>query len=134
MNSRIKHLIRELTLRRGASQSSINAMATELEIELPDDYVEFLLHFNGGEGPIGNSYISLWSIEDIPSLNKAYAVEEFAPGLVIIGSDGGGTAYAIDKRTGKIVEVPFISMDTKLVYTIGTRLEDLLEYTTQNSH
>ena len=32
-------------------------------------------------------------------LNESWAVQEFAPELIIFGSDGGGTAYAFDTRT-----------------------------------
>lgn len=54
-----------------------------------------MLEVNGGEG------------------NEEYAVRDFAPGLVIIGSDGGGTAYGYAYRNDrpKLVEVDFISMD-----------------------
>ena len=39
-------------------------------------------------------------------------VSEFAPGLILFGSDGGGEAYAFDVREAVpiIVEVPFIGM------------------------
>ena len=32
---------------------------------LPDDYKEFMLWSNGGEGNIGSQYLSLWKIEDL---------------------------------------------------------------------
>jgi hypothetical protein len=46
-----------------------------------------------------------------------YAIREFAEGLVIFGSDSGGTAYAFDTRYEEttIVEVPFIGMDLSLM-------------------
>ena len=43
-------------------------------------------------------------------LNKEYSVEEYAPKLFIFGSDGGDTAFAIEKSTGDIYEMPFIGM------------------------
>jgi hypothetical protein len=128
MNSRVKQLISGLSLRQGNAQNVIYAMASSLGINLPEDYIDFLLNSNGGEGVIGNSYLALWAVEDIPSLNEAYAVNEFAPSLVIFGSDGGGTAYAFDKRIGQIVEVPFVGMADNAVRSIGISLEDLLEY------
>jgi hypothetical protein len=37
-------------------------------------------------------------------------VEELAPGFFMFGSDGGDTAFAIEKSTGDIYEMPFIGM------------------------
>lgn len=72
-----------------------------------------MLKTNGGEGTIGeDSYLRLWKIEEIIESNKGYSVEEFAPGLIIIGSDGGGTAYGFDFRSEKpiLVAVDFIGL------------------------
>lgn len=43
-------------------------MAIEQIYALPTDYKKFMMWSNGGEDQIGNSYISLWRIEDILSL------------------------------------------------------------------
>jgi hypothetical protein len=43
-------------------------------------------------------------------LNKDYEVETYAPEFFIFGSDGGDTAFTIEKSTGKIFEMPFIGM------------------------
>lgn len=42
---------------------------------LPDDYKEFMLWSNGGEGNIGSQYLSLWKIEDLMQLNKEYQIQ-----------------------------------------------------------
>lgn len=85
----------------------------ELKINFPHDYVDFMLKGNGGEGNIGTSYLRLWKMEDLAESNEDYGVNDFAPGLLIIGSDGAGTAYGFDLRSeiSKLVEVDFIGLD-----------------------
>ena len=63
----------------------------------------------------------MWPIGRLAEYNRDYCVEEFAPGLVLIGSDGSGTAYAIDTRTepGRMVSVPFVPMDLEEVAVCG---------------
>jgi hypothetical protein len=47
---------------------------------------------NGGEGSVGDTYVILWRIEELIEMSKAYDVAEYAPGLFLFGSDGGGEA------------------------------------------
>jgi hypothetical protein len=39
-------------------------------------------------------------------------VEEYIPGLTLIGSDGGGEAFGFDKRSKpwKVVMIPFVAL------------------------
>ena len=118
----------------------LNAPSTEQEIErvektlsfrFPDDYRQILLKHNGGEGSIGsNSYLVLWSVNDIIELNEAYEVHEFAPGLILFGTDGSDNAYAFDIRTDtkNIVNVPFIGMDLDEITVCADRFRDFLDY------
>ena len=110
---------------------NIKIVEKALEISLPLDFKLFLEKYNGAEGGIGeNSYIQIWSAEDIVKRNKRLDVNEFAPGLVLIGSDGGGTAYAYDTRDGSmpIVEIPFIPMRLKEVKICAKDLAGFFEY------
>jgi hypothetical protein len=93
-----------------ASESAIKKVEELINITFPEEYYDFLLISNGGEGPVGEeAYLALWKVEDLIKLNDDYGVEE----LLIIGSDGGDTAYCIDRRgeMQSFVEVPFIVMD-----------------------
>jgi SMI1 / KNR4 family. len=115
---------------KGKSSANIEALGKALGISFPVDYLEFMQEYNGGEGEIANSYVILWSAEDLTELNEAYAVNEFAPGLVLFGSDGGDLAYAFDVSRGsvRIVEVPFIGMDIKEIKDCANSFVDFLEY------
>lgn len=109
----------------------LNAVESQLGVSLPLEYADFLKYSNGAEGTIGeNSYLVLWRIEELVPLNKAYAVSEFAPGLLLFGSDGGGAGYAFDTRSGTppILEISFIGMDLNDTKLRGRTFIEFLEY------
>jgi hypothetical protein len=121
--------VRELTasLRKptGATREAIDLASTALGVTFPADYVAFMLESDGGEGRLGlGAYIALYPVGELLAKNKAYAVDEFAPGLVLFGSDGGGIAFAFDKRRvpAELVEVPFIPMSLDEVKVLGADL------------
>jgi hypothetical protein len=96
----------------GASSELLAHMALELGRPLPSEYLGFLRYMNGGEGFLAGTYVRLYSADQLSSLNRAYAVQQWLPGHLLIGSDGGGTAITL-APDGAIVEVPFIPMDTR---------------------
>jgi hypothetical protein len=75
----------------------IEKTETELMKVFPKDYVEFLLWSNGGEGEIGENYLSLWRCEDIAQLNEDYSIQKYlTENFVAFGTNGGGECYAFD--------------------------------------
>lgn len=113
-----------------ANASDFEQFETDVGFGLPADYESFLRRSNGGEGFIGpNGYVIFWKLGDLMEMNKAYQVPEFAPGLFIFGSDGGGEAYAFDVRTTAmpIVSVPFVGMDLNLARVIAPTFNEFLE-------
>lgn len=131
MNSKYDKLLKKIELNPPCSNEAIKKVEENLKFTFPKEYVSFLLTSNGGEGWIGDdSYLSLWRVDEIVALNQAYAVNEFAPGLILFGSDGGLDAYAFDTRgeVTIIVEVPFIGMDLREVKNCGNTFIEFLEY------
>ncbi|MGO4500081.1 SMI1/KNR4 family protein [Paenibacillus sp. 2RAB27] len=126
----IDYLIKELKFNTPTSKEVIVETGIQLGVNFPKDYIDFMIRFNGGEGIIGNSYLVLWSSEELVEDNEGYAVKEFADGLVLFGSDGGGTAYAFDSRYENmpIVEVPFIGMDLEEINRCSDTFIGFLEY------
>ncbi|MCU0484560.1 MAG: SMI1/KNR4 family protein [Anaerolineales bacterium] len=114
----------------GAQFEEIVKVQKILNIEFPQQYVDWLLLSNGGEGEVGNSYLALWCLEEIIPLNEAYEVHEFIPGIILIGSDGGDTAFGIDTYVSPhpFIEVPFIGMDRKEIRVCGETFADFLDY------
>lgn len=117
----------EFTCNPGAPESSIEQLQ-RLYAALPGDYIEWLRQTNGGEGFAGENYLILWRAEELEDFNREYEVGEYAPGLILIGSTGGGEAYAFDTReTGwPVVRVPFIGMSLKYAIRVGGTFSDFL--------
>lgn len=91
------------------------------------DYAEFLKRHNGIEGFVGpTAYLVLWSVEQIPDLNAGYRVQEYAPWILLVGSDGGGNAFGRDRSTGKFGSVPFVGMSRSDFKELGATFEEFL--------
>ena len=94
---------------------AVRQAAKELGVTLPQDYVDFLKVCNGGEGMIGINYATFFRAEELAEMNAAYAVNEYAQGLLMFGTNGGGEAFAFDTRTTPwpVVQLPLIGMELK---------------------
>lgn len=55
---------------------------------------------DGFEEMLPNAYLVLWSLEEAVDINgtDSYGLLESLPGLLLIGSDGGGELLAFDLR------------------------------------
>ncbi len=112
-----------------ASESALSAVREALPATIGDDYFAFLATANGGEGFIGDSYVVIYSTDDVLALNRAYEVHRFAPGLVLFGSNGGGEAFAFDSHSqaASVVQVPFIPLRAQLAEPLGNSFSSFLE-------
>ena len=123
-------LLADLNPNAPASLAAVEAIERQLGIKLPPEYVEFLNRTNGGEGFVGkNAYVMLWAVGELASMNEAYEVQKYVPGLLIFGSDGGGEAFGFDTRIPEcpIVQVPFVGMAWDLAPPMGTTFDRFLE-------
>jgi hypothetical protein len=112
------------------SITQISQFEREVGFNLPSEYASFLLVCDGGEGFIGpNAYVIFWHLGELVEMNKAYQVDEYAPGLFLFGSDGGGEAFAFDRRQAEmpIVSVPFVGMELGLSRPMGDSFKDFIE-------
>ncbi len=112
-----------------ASAASIEQFESKANLLLPKDYAGFLQQADGGEGFFGSAYVILWSTDELLEMNRAYQVTEYAPGLFLFGSDGGGEAFAFDTRIASqaIVSVPFVGMELKAARPIASSFIAFLE-------
>jgi hypothetical protein len=96
---------------------------------LPKEYVDFLLRMNGGYGFVGEAYFKFWKVEELLEDNKGYGITEYAPGLLAIGSDGAGEAFAFDMRFGvnDVVCIPFITLDWKDAIRVAPTFDKFVE-------
>lgn len=118
-----------LTRRPGASVAEIEVCERSLGRRLPDDYRALLRSSNGAEGFVAaDVYVMLWSTGELVELNEAYAVSEFAPGLVLVGTNGGDTGYGFIEARGsaQYVRVPLIGLSIHAAEPIGQSMAALL--------
>ena len=76
---------------------------------------------------MNNSIINMVSSME---LNKpAYAVNQYTPGILYFGSDGGDIAYAFDTRNENvtIVEIPFESIHIEDAQLCAYGFNDFIE-------
>ncbi len=93
-----------------ATDAAIAAAESYFNFLFPADYKSFLQFTNGLEGETESNYLVLWSAEELLELNQAYNVREFAPNIIIWGSDGAEDAYAFETSSRDVVKLPFIGM------------------------
>lgn len=113
----------------GASGLEIASLQKWAGVQLPSDYLDLLKRTNGAEGFINRStYLCIWSVSQVQELNDAYSVKEFAPGLMLIGTNGGDAGYALDLRRSScsLMEVPLVGMSVDEAKEVGTDFEDFL--------
>lgn len=106
-------------------------ISSDEELVLSERYKAFkdyLKHTVSGEGMVGeNNYLSLWEKNEIEELNNSYETQEFLSNILLIGSDGGDSAYGIDVN-GKYIEVPFIGMDDEEVEIVADDFDGFIDY------
>src|SRR5262249_43729596 len=80
--------------------------------QLPDPYLALLRTTNGGEGPLARQpyYLRLDPAEVVAEAAASKQHEEFFPGFVVIGSNGGGEFIALDVRAPGPLAVVAIDM------------------------
>ncbi len=96
---------------------------------LPADYKAFLVEVGAGSGPVGTSHLNLWRADELIENNAGYGLGEYASGLVLIGSNGGGEAFGFDTRRTppSVVMVPFVSSGWEDALTIASSFEAFLD-------
>lgn len=128
-SSEDEHLFLNFRGNPPADPTAIERFEADSGFRLPRDYVDFLRRSDGGEGFIGpNAYVIFWRLGELEEMNKAYQVSEYAPGLFVFGSDGGGEAFAFDNRTAEkqVVSVPFVGMELELAQKMGSTFSEFL--------
>lgn len=101
------------------------------EVQLSERYKVFEKYIKqtvSGAGTVGdNGYLTLWDKSELEELNYEYEVHEFLHDIILIGSDGGDTAYGIDAN-GRYIEVPFIGMADEEAVVIAEDFDGFIKY------
>lgn len=123
-------LLSEFNANPGAPEEALSAFVGIL----PHEYLAFLCRRNGGEGFVGENYLILWKAGELLELNEGYEAPKYAPDLFLFGSNGGGEAFAFDKREQPwpIVMVPFIGMQLNEAIPAGRTFSEFLRRLAQD--
>ena len=135
MKTDLLTLMENIKRKNPANVDEIKYVAKALSINFPEDYFDWLLLSDGGSGFVGeDSYLLLWSLEQILSFNASFRkLEIHIPTLVMFGSDGGEVRYAYDTQLASLPVVEFYleSLDTKSVKLVGENFSDFLRNLSQ---
>lgn len=130
------YLLAEFKGNPPADQDAIQRFEAEAGFLLPAEYKEFLAVANGGAGFMGEAYMHLWRVEELLTLNLAYQVAEYAPDLFVFGSNGGGEAFAFDRRLDPmpVVAVPFVGIESGLANRVGSSFGEFVSDSFRHDH
>ena len=108
-----------------------------LDFNPPSEYLSFVFSNNIVYNGENHSYLSscgdyLYAATKLIELNLEYRADEFYPGYFLIGSDGGGEAYAIEKATSHFIMTPFIGHDEETPILVGRTWPEFLKYLRNN--
>jgi len=91
----------------------------------PQGYLAYLLATESTY-QFGGAYL----IEDdeLASFNADHEADDYYPGYFLIGSNGSGEAFAIEKAMGNFIQFPFIGHDEETATVVGRTWPEFLEY------
>ncbi len=86
--------------REGARPEALQRLRSLSPVDLPEAYYQLMAFSNGGEGPISKQpyYFQLDPVEWASEALHRGLEDEFFPGFIIFGSNGGGEYIAFDVR------------------------------------
>ena len=116
----------------GVDSKDITVIEERLNASFPQDYITLLKRSNGGEGYVGENYISLWKVEDLPALNEEYQIQKYLSEKFLgIGTDGGGICYGfcLDKNYS-IFKCPLGDLDINEVVIVAKSTKDFFKKAT----
>jgi hypothetical protein len=95
-------------------------------MDLPPDYLKYLesggAEFGLTEGDPG--YFALWHPQEIEANNAQLEMDEFAPGFLGFGTNGGGELLAFD-CFGAVFMLPMIGMEPECAKRIANNWTEI---------
>ncbi|SFO57464.1 SMI1 / KNR4 family (SUKH-1) [Chitinophaga sp. YR627] len=127
MDNDLLYLTAKLDKNPPIDKDSFDKALELIDCSFPPDYLSFMRKHNGCEGAVLNGqWLVLWPIQELLQYNEMYGASVFAPGLFLIGSNGGAIAYGIKKEQGIFFEVEFVYMEEKESIVIAKDFESFL--------
>lgn len=121
--------MKELSKNSPVSESSIQAFENQVDFTLPKGLMEFYSKTDGAElKSTDGRFFIIWPLSELFKLNEDYNVSTYAPRFFIFGSDGGDSAYCIERDSGAIYEMPFIGMSDDEANYLCQTFDELLKF------
>ena len=113
------------------------AILASLDFNPPAEYINFILSNDIIYNNQHYSYLSecgdyLYAVNEVITANSECHADEFYPGYFLIGSNGGGEAYAIEKASARLIMTPFIGHDEETPILIGRTWPEFLKHLRDN--
>ncbi|MEE1113754.1 MAG: SMI1/KNR4 family protein [Eubacterium sp.] len=94
-------------------------------VKLPEEYINFMRDHNGGEGDLGETWITIYALEELQQINDDYEVRDNLPGTVIFATGDGTEFYGVNKD-GEYFNVPE-TFDPKDITILTDEFDELPE-------
>lgn len=129
MDSELESFLKDFVTEGCATEEQLASVEQQYGFALPDDYRKFMLARDGGEGFIEEQYLILWKVTELVPFNREYEVDQYAPGLLLFGSNGGGEGFGFDFRTDDtvVVMIPFIGMSWDCAIELASSFRSFLQ-------
>src|SRR5687767_10632279 len=82
-----------------ANEEEIGRIENQMGLRLPDDFKEWLLQSNGGQGRIGEHYLTIWGTHEMIDKNRLYKITTELPGIIGF-ADNGPEIFGFDTLKG----------------------------------
>ena len=111
MHKEIEKEMEQLNKNEAPDSIVYSALLQKINFNIDKGFIEFIKNHNGAEGNISeNSYLILWNIEQLISLNPYYEDNKECEELFFFGTDGSNLGYAFDKKSGEVVSIDFLDI------------------------
>ena len=133
MESELDHLFSEMAMNAPYPAADVEEIVSDFIAvvgPIPHlDYLDLMRRHAGCAGALGSGfYIVLWPLDEVVSGAEEAQVEEFAPGLLVFGGDGGNEAFAFDRQDPRwpIVCVPLVGMSRNAMKFVATTFTEFI--------
>ena len=132
----MKNLIDRCTWEKSdpANPADIKLLMEKFGDRIPKDYLDFMATCNGCETeiPVNPWWLIVWAAESIIDRWNGYEMEEYIPGFMAFGSNGGDEMYVFHLESNdpnKVYMMPYIGMEPDQAIPVADNFRALIEMT-----
>ena len=107
-------------MKKRLNRIQINNLVKDIGFSLPQDYIAYLNKLEEFEVESNYNYINFWPLSDLKEFNDECESQIYIPNYYILGTDGGGTALALNKSTHELFFTEMIGMNETDIWKIAS--------------